>query len=391
MKNIEKVLIALAIIFVGACETTAPPENGGSEAGETVTEMDMGGAVDAGAEAGEMVAGTDAGNMVAGTDAGDMVAGEASAGFAIISAGDEMVEMRPTPMIDPTAPLPEPMVTSLEPPMEIAAAGEGEVDGDCSGTYVNEARGWVVNEVGEPLYGARVQMCSRHAETGILACSSPTETSSTGYFSIKVSASARCMANAVLRSLVARVAFAPIYCHAELNDSIDDGVLRMTDPLVLYETRPATEITEPMDEGGLAEVSLLGDVKISFNPDFLYGPTLDEVGGRSLLPTDPGLCFLEETENQVDGIFAFAPEGDLTGGTAGLSFPNTMGYEPGTEIQIYVLGNLDCSIEGQVEPIEEGEWQAYTTAMVDEAGMLINTNPDLGLPCLSWFGYGPLP
>ena len=86
------------------------------------------------------------------------------------------------------------------------------------------------------------------------------------------------------------------------------------------------------------------------------------------------------TEQVVDGLLPLLE--DLTGGTASLNFPNTMAYDPGTELQIYVLSNLDCSIEGEIEPIEEGDWMPYTTATVDEGGMLITTNTDLGFPVL---------
>ena len=217
MTNSKFIPLTLSLFFFLACDTTAPPETT-PEAGEMSNGGSEGGRMDeSGTEAGEMTeAGTEAGEMTeAGTEAGTMngagtEAGEMGAGFEIISAGDEAGEMSETPTIDPTAPLPEPMATSVEPPTAIAEAGEDEVDASCTGTYVNEARGWVVNEVGEPLGGARVQMCSRHAETGILACSSPSDTNSEGYFSIKVSMSARCMAS-YFTIIGTEVAFAPMY------------------------------------------------------------------------------------------------------------------------------------------------------------------------------------
>ena len=239
--------------------------------------------------------------------------------------------------------------------------------------------------------GAKVQLCIRNFVTGALTCLMPKATDREGYFSVPVSESARCLSSAALRAIVPRVAFAPIYCHGDLTGETGDGILRIEDPIVLYQTRPALSIDEPSIEEGLHTVSLLGDVKLDLLAEDLYGPTVDELGGRPIAPTDPGLCFLEEGDDAptIDGIYAFAPEGDITGSTARLSFANIAGYEPGEEVQIYVLGNLDCSIEGQEEPLEEGEWTIATTAVVDDGGMLIQSPEGEGLPCLSWFGYGP--
>ena len=106
------------------------------------------------------------------------------------------------------------------------------------------------------------------------------------------------------------------------------------------------------------------------------------------VPVDgPGLCFLED-QPAIDGLFNFYPEGDLLGSQASLKFPNNAGYEAGTEVALYTLGNLDCSIAGSEEGIDEAEWEEFGTAIVDEGGMWIEANMEQGLPCLSWLGYG---
>ena len=372
-----------------ACETTAPPESGGEEAGTMEGGESTGGEVVAGeTNAGETMAGE---TMAGENMAGESMAGESMAGVNINFGGEEGGAEDETPTFDPNQPLPEPTVPTQMPPTQIAEPGEGEVDADCQGHYFNQVRGWVVDEVGEPMPGARVQLCVREYESGTLVCLTPKKTKSEGFFEIPVTESARCMSSATLRTLVPNVAFAPIYCHGNLDQDTGDGVLRITEPLTLYQTRPAVSIADAEEEG-LSIVSLIGEIQLTLNPENLYGPTIDEIGGRPLSPSSPGLCFLNHSEEgpQVDGVIAFAPEGDITRDTAQITIPNDMDYAPGSQVQLYVLGNLDCSIEGEVEPLEEGDWVPTTIATVDEGGLRIQTEVGSGIPCLSWLGYGPV-
>ena len=240
--------------------------------------------------------------------------------------------------------------------------------------------------------GAKVQLCVRIYGTGELLCIQPKDTRAEGYFSIAVPESARCMSDAAFRTLVPRVAFAPMYCHADFSAERTDAILRITEPLVLYQTRPAISVEALGDTSLPHRVELIGELSLTLTPDDLYGPEISGIGGRALSPESPGLCFLHEGDTpQIDGVYAFAPEGDLTGSTATVRFPNTAGYEPGAEVAIYVLGNLDCSVEGQMESLEEASWSQQSSAIVDETGMWVETTPEAGLPCLSWFGYGLAP
>ena len=387
----RSLLLLSTIQLLCACETTAPPSGGDSEAGEEIAGEQaageiMGGASDSGGEmmAGEAVAGEET--------AGEMNAGEQMAGFDIIAAGSDNGNEPDRPTFDPSTPLPEPMATTLMPPEAIAEPGEAEVDASCEGNYFNEVRGWVVDELGEPMVGAKVQLCVRDYATATLACLSPQTTRAGGYFKVPVTASTRCMLSATLRAIVPRVAFAPMYCHGSFENDSGDGVLRLTDPIVLYQTRPAENVNADGNESSEASLIFNDDLQMTLNVESLYGPTVDELGGRSVSPDAPGLCFLKHSESapQIDGVYAFAPEGDFTNDSAKVSFPNTMGYAPGEEIQLYVLGNLDCSIEGMSESLEEGDWVPVTTATVDMGGARIETADGAGIPCLSWLGYGPV-
>jgi hypothetical protein len=173
---------------------------------------------------------------------------------------------------------------------------------------------------------------------------------------------------------------------------MEDDVLRVTEPLVLYQTRPA--LGRSMEEGSdLISVEFLESLTLTFSAESLYGPTVDELGIRAL-PTDaPGLCFLEGGEGspQVDGVFAFAPEGDFDGENASIRLQNSAGYEPGSQVALYVLGNLDCSVVDAPESLEEATWTQQGVGAVDDSGMWINAPAETGLPCLSWLGYGPIP
>jgi hypothetical protein len=261
-------------------------------------------------------------------------------------------------------------------------------DQECMGSWVEEIRGWIVDEVGQPLKGGKAQICVRVFPSNDLLCLLPAESDETGYFSIPVTGDARCLSDAALRSIVPKEEFAAMYCHANLDGLGDDAVLRIMDPLVLYETRPATDRQMITTEDQPHTVTLMGDLSLTVIPDTLYKVSYDTLMGRPV-PTDgPGLCFLKD-QPQIDGLFAFYPEGDITNASAGLRFPNTASYDPMSEVDLYVLGNLDCSLEGQEEGVEEAEWHKFGKGRVDASGMWIEKEAEGGLPCISWLGYGP--
>lgn len=289
--------------------------------------------------------------------------------------------------INPNQPLPTPSPTTLPVPDSIAMPHDGQPNPDCSGSWVEEARGWVVDEVGRALEGAKVQLCARIAESGALVCLMPADSVADGSFKVTVPEDARCMSGATFRSLVPQEKFASIYCHANVLEVSEDGVLRVQDPLVLYETRPAVSLEEA---GGEATLTYANEISLTVNPEALYGPSPATLWGRALSADVPGLCFLDDTV-QVDQLFTFSPEGDITDETGAIKLPNDKNYEPMTELALYALGNLDCSVVGQDEGVEEGEWARVGTATVDASGAWIEASGSNGLPCVSWFGYGPIP
>jgi len=352
----------------------APATAGGAGAAAGVTAGATAGAaagVTAGATAGA------AAGVTAGATAG-AAAGAAAGATAGATAG---AEAPPRGRFDPAAPLPEPAATPLAPPAAIAAPAAHAPDPACAGSWVAEARGWVVDEVGRAVEGAKVQLCVRVAGSGSLLCLMPADTGADGAFSLSVPNDARCLDELTFRSLVPRERYATMYCHAQLSDVGADGVLRAVSPLVLYETRPALA-------SDAASVTLAGDLTVRLDdPSALFGQDLADVWGRPVAPTAPGLCFLGEGA-RVDGLFTFAPEADVVGAAAALRFPNAAGYAPGAEVALYALGNLDCTLGGE-ERVEEGDWDRFGTGVVDASGAWVEAPAAGGLPCLSWFGYGP--
>ena len=370
-QRITRLSAALMALSLYACDNDEVADEGGTE---------MGGAP----VAGEVEGGS--GGSSAGGDGGGVSAGVMAGEAGVMGGAPGGAQMQGR--FDPNEPLPEPKATTLSVPESIAEPRDGAANSECSGSWVEEARGWVVDELGAPLEGAKVQLCVRVAESGALLCLIPSDSSADGSFRIDIPVDARCMAEATFRSLIPRERFATAYCHAEVSAVSDDAALRINEPFVLYQTRPALS-----QEAGaeLYTSSFAGDVSVSFNADDLYGPQADELWARSLAPNAPGLCFLEADGPQIDAVFAFSPEGDLSGSNAAVVVPNSAGYEPMTELALYALGNLDCSVVGQDEGIEEGAWVQVGTATVDATGARIEASAAQGLPCLNWFGYGPLP
>ena len=94
-------------------------------------------------------------------------------------------------------------------------------------------------------------------------------------------------------------------------------------------------------------------------------------------------CFLPEGA-QPDQLFAFSPEMSVLGEGAGVKFENRWGYTSDDSIGIWLLGGLDCTIDG--DHIPEGEWRRLGSAEVSPDGSLIETS--VRLPCLTWIGIG---
>ncbi len=286
-----------------------------------------------------------------------------------------------------------PKATTLTPPTAIQDPfTRGEVTGCSNGTWLEEVRGWVVDDQGSALAGAKVQFCvdisAENGGEGSKICLMPATSGDDGYFKVSVPQNARCMKKAAIRSLVPSQKRATTYCHGDLSSVMDSGILRLNDPLVLYAISPATILPTAEDMNASYEVAFEDQLSLSIVPSQLYNLSYDKLGSRFVPLDAPGLCFLDtESKMMLDGLYALYPEDDLVDGVASIKVPNVKAHPVDTAIDFYVVGGLDCSLS-QDQSVAEGDWQKVATGKVDASGEWIVSDEMNGLPCLTWFGYG---
>lgn len=238
---------------------------------------------------------------------------------------------------------------------------------------------------GNPLPDARPQACVRVADSSnTLICVRPSTTDETGAFTQSIPFDAQCMAGITFRVSLPQTHRASVYCKAELPES--SPALNVEAPFVLYPTEPATELPDLGDPQASRTVRFASGLELDLVPGDLYFPsgTYDDLAATPVDPTGPGLCFLDPAA-PVNGLMAFSPEVDVTGAPLPVRIPNTTNLAVGTEVELFVLGGLDCTLASG-EPLPEGVWQSIGRGQVSADGSLIEA-PDTGVPCLTWLGY----
>ena len=311
-----------------------------------------------------------------------------------------MVDMMIAPAIDQGMAMVD--ETDMAPPSTSSDPDEGEpqayvypasLDGattpdytveDCTASPLTRIRGWVVDRIGRPVLGARAQLCVTNV-SGLLSCLMPTQSAMDGSYVLEVPQSESCAQKAVMRVIQTRAQRATMYCELDLNAASDTGEIVLREPSVLYATIGATQKPSYAPDMMARDVTFASGLTLNVIPYDLFGTEPEEdyaaLSVRQVSPDERGLCFLTD-ETRPDHLFAFAPEMAVLGDGAGLSLTNEFGYEAGSSIGIWLLGGLDCTLDG--EHLPEGSWQQVGTGTVDEAGMLITT--DFKLPCLTWIG-----
>ena len=336
----------------------------------------MGGAAGAGGSAGsggEAGAAGEAGSNDAGAGGAATTGGESGAGGAagsgMSSIGEDPDEGEPMPYVYPP---------SLDGPTEPPYTIEG-----CSASPLSRIRGWVVDRIGRPIMGARAQLCVTNV-SGLLSCLMPTQSTMDGSYTLEVPETESCAQKAVLRVIKPLTKRATMYCKLDLDSASETGEIVLREPSVLYATIDATQKPPYAPETMARDVTFASGITLNVTPYDLFGTDPEDdyaaLSVRQVAPDERGLCFLDE-DNTPDHLFAFAPEMAVLAG-GGISFNNQYGYAPGTTISIWLLGGLDCTLDG--EHIEEGKWEQVATATVDESGTTITT--DFQLPCLTWIG-----
>jgi hypothetical protein len=176
-----------------------------------------------------------------------------------------------------------------------------------------------------------------------------------------------------------------MYCGLDLSLASDTGEIILREPSVTYATIAADNKPAYAPAEMSRDVGFPSGIVMTVVPDDLFGvePESDyaTLSTRHVLPDERGLCFLGES-TQPDHLFTFAPELAVLGDGAAISFENRYDYSAGQPLELWLLGGLDCTVDG--EHIEEGLWTQVGTAEVNAAGDRIET--DFKLPCLTWIG-----
>ncbi len=275
------------------------------------------------------------------------------------------------------------------------AGVSGEVAGvpesgppDCADTFVGAVRGWVAAPGGAPVEGAKAQLCIHLSPSDSLLCLQPGTTGADGVFTINVPEQNRCITRSAMRVLLPDAGKATTYCPVPVEGA--PSVIRRDSPFVLFQTkRPIT--LPPEGDGAAREVVFDDGLVVEFTPSQWYsgGGVYDELGARRVPVDSVGLC-LPEDAAPFAGLYAFYPEGAADEGVAfPVHLPNVDGFAPGSQVELSVLGGLDCKLtDGTAIP--EATWAVVGTATVSPDGARIDSDPGVGLPCTTWLGYRPL-
>ncbi|MCB9535161.1 MAG: hypothetical protein H6704_02775 [Myxococcales bacterium] len=260
---------------------------------------------------------------------------------------------------------------------------------ECAAEWVSVVRGWVVAPGGAPLPGAKAQVCLRVSPSNTLRCLRPGDADAEGVFTVQVPDEVRCVSHAAMRVLLPGSGKAATYCEVDVTGA--PPVLRLPDPLVLFQTRPALDLPPEGDRDAERPIVIDDGLVLDLVPRRYYtgAGTYEDIAGRRVPVDARGLCFLDDGP-PLDGLYALYPEGSVDAPGAPVHLPNTTGLPPGTTVELFVLGGLDCrGADGRTLP--EASWTVFGTGTVRADGTMIDSDPGVGLPCLTWLGYRRAP
>ncbi len=247
----------------------------------------------------------------------------------------------------------------------------------CAATRVETALGTVVDTTGAPVSGAKVQLCAQVVDVG-LVCLPPADTDASGRFVKDVGPENRCMERLAVRVIVPESTYGTTYCPVSLSSA--SGTLEIREPMVLVPLEAPRALPPLGDESAARPVTLAGDLVMDVTPAWLWGE-YDELRAA---PVDArfATCFVEP-EDEVLGLFAFAPEG-TTGAGFDLRFPERTGLPDGSIVELMVLGGLGTELaDGTL--VDEAELAVFGRGTV--VGGQVRSDPGSELPYLSWLAY----
>ena len=264
---------------------------------------------------------------------------------------------------------------------EITPVVDTPADRTCADHWVVFVGGRIMDEQWNPMSDAKAQLCMVTSE-GQSRCSRPVTADDHGLFSITVTEGSRCMTSAVMRIYQSHSDRITLYCNMELNP--ESGALIIPNSYVLHTTNPAIELTEGQPD--VTRTAILAEgVQIDITPSALDGE-YEELASRHFVPDSDQFCFLTDDDRTLEGLYAFSPEANVFDQDFPIKVPNTTNLPPNTEVSLFVLGGLYCSLLNG-EDVHEGDWHEYGTGVVSSDGSFIESKSGFGLPCLTWFGY----
>ena len=264
----------------------------------------------------------------------------------------------------------------------------------CNAAYTAILRGTIEDQAGNPLdtqlgadnfpvAGPGSQVCIEQPN-GPPKCLRPVQTCDGGYFEVTMVEDDRCIGAAVMRVFPYQPNFATSYCEVDFSSRTNsDFTISM--PVTMYEIEAPTTLPPEGDRSAVRTVVFADGIEVDIQPErfFAFLDSYSEFRSRLIRPSDAAPCGTE-AEN-FDGIVAFGPEGNVQSDGNGAGFPIRIpagDLTQGTDVELFVLGGLDCTLnDGTL--VKEGDWVRFGTATVDANGMIAGAT----LPCFNWLAW----
>jgi len=241
-----------------------------------------------------------------------------------------------------------------EPEPATCAEGPGYVDLSYPALEVGEITATVRTTDGEPAADALVEVC------GINVCTRPKYTNESGNVAVSVDSPTQKPA----------LKYGDAYLYGEVA-VLFTGDESGTDFGTVYVPRLPVD-GAPIEPGHRAEsggvaVTLAAGGRVELDPFAPY----DTEEGRALraaeLPRDLWPEGLDRGAN-LELVFTLAPMGARLCPSAPIELPNSEGWQPGTQVELYLQG-LDAGVDSGAQLFAPyGEWKPFGTGVVDESG-----------------------
>jgi hypothetical protein len=280
----------------------------------------------------------------------------------------------------------------VEPEEEEEEEETGTTDESvCTGRTITTINGLVQDASGAGASGVKAQACLRQPnigeELGNMVCLQPSDTNTDGSYIITVPVSSQCVGELVMRVLAPGQDMSTSYCIIEGED-LGEGeeVFDLTDhPFVLFETVTATTIPEKGEGDSPRTVIFADGLEIDITPDAYFASGKGYEGiAAAWLDFDASAMCAPEHLSDLQGIYAFSPEGDAFQTTFPARIPDHLGLGDGTEVEVYVVGGLAMTLADGTG-IRESEWANFANATIENG--VIDLSGDKGIPAIGWLTY----